>query len=134
MNYLLYYYLFIFLLGGQGYCTLEMIWRGRTHYSMFFAGGIILMLLFFIAQEFKKAPLIMKCLSGAIVITAVEFIFGIIFNLKYHMNVWDYSNLPLNLSGQICLLYSFLWFLLCFALFKWIIKDDFYNRLFRIPA
>ncbi len=133
MNYLLYYYLFI-LLGGQGYCTLEMIWRGRTHYSMFFAGGIILILLFFIAQEFKKAPLITKCLSGAVIITAVEFIFGIIFNLKYHMNVWDYSNLPLNLSGQICLLYSCLWFLLCFALFKWIIKDDFYNRLFRIPA
>jgi len=73
MNYILYYF-FVFLLGGQGYCTLEMIWRGRTHYSMFFAGGIILMILFYISAEMKKTPLFKKCLLGAAIITAVEFI------------------------------------------------------------
>lgn len=133
MDYLL-YYAFIFLLGGQGYCTLEMLWRGRTHYSMFFAGGIIFMLLFFISSEMKKTPLLKKCLFGAIIITAVEFLFGIFFNLLFHMNVWNYENVPFNLFGQICLPYSFLWFFLCFALFKWVIKDDFYSRLFRKSA
>ncbi|MEZ3420453.1 MAG: putative ABC transporter permease [Eubacterium sp.] len=124
------YYLFIFLLGGQGYCTLEMLWRGRTHYSMFFAGGIILMLLFYIASQMKRAPLIKKCLIGAGLITAVEFIFGIIFNTVFNMHVWNYQNVPFNLLGQICLPYTVLWFLLCLFLFKWVIKEDFYGRLF----
>ena len=47
----LFYYSFMFLLGGQGYCTIEILWRGRTHYSMFLAGGIILMFLAFIQRE-----------------------------------------------------------------------------------
>lgn len=88
------------------------------------------MLLFFIASEMKKAPLFKKCLLGAVLITAVEFIFGIIFNTGLNMNVWNYESMPFNLMGQICLPYSILWFLLCFLLFKWIIKDDFYSRLF----
>ena len=29
-----------------------------------------------------------------------------------HMNVWDYSGFPLNIMGQVCLLYSVLWGLL----------------------
>ncbi|GFI71906.1 hypothetical protein IMSAG250_01114 [Clostridiales bacterium] len=124
MNYILYYF-FVFLLGGQGYCTLEMIWRGRTHYSMFFAGGIILMILFYISAEMKKTPLFKKCLLGAAIITAVEFIFGIIFNILLNMNVWNYENVPFNILGQICLPYSILWFGLCFILFKWVIKDKF---------
>lgn len=129
MTYLI-YYSFIFFLGGQGYCTLEMIWRGRTHYSMFFAGGIIFMLLFFIDQEMNKAPLLMKCLLGAAIITAIELLFGYIFNIKYKMAVWDYSNLPLNLFGQICVPFSILWFGLCFVLFKWVVKSELYDRLF----
>ena len=28
------------------------------------------------------------------------------------MNVWDYSGFPLNIMGQVCLLYSVLWGLL----------------------
>lgn len=123
-------YTFLFLLGGTAYCTLEMLWRGRTHYSMFFAGGIIFIILIYISGEMKKAPLLKKCFSGAIIITATEFAFGCIFNLKYHMGVWDYSALPMNLLGQICLPFSALWFLLCFILFKWVIKEDFYRRFF----
>lgn len=88
------------------------------------------MLLFYIASEMKKAPLFKKCLLGTVLITAVEFIFGIIFNTGLNMNVWNYENVPFNLLGQICLPYSILWFLLCFLLFKWIIKDNFYGRLF----
>lgn len=123
-------YIFLFLLGGHSYCTLEIIWRGRTHYSMFFAGGIIFTFLVFIAQEAKRAPLLTKCLLGTILITSIEFIFGCFFNLKYNMEVWDYSNLPFNVLGQICLPFSILWFFLCFILFKWVIKDKLYNRFF----
>ena len=121
---------FLFLLGGFAYCTLEMLWRGRTHYSMFCAGGTVFIILIYISAEMQKAPLWKKCLLGAAVITATELIFGLIFNVKYRMNVWDYSEMPLNLSGQICLPYSILWFILCYILFKRVIKEDFYKRFF----
>jgi len=121
------YYFYLFILGGFAYCTIEIIWRGRTHYSMFFAGGIIFLLFILIAGKLKKAPLLLKCFLGAAVITAVELAFGIIFNMKYHMSVWDYSNMPLNFLGQICLPFSVLWLGLSFILFKWVIKEDFYK-------
>lgn len=88
------------------------------------------MVLVCIGQEMAALPIVVKCLLGAFIITAVEFLFGCIFNIKYGMNVWDYKNMPLNFLGQICLPFSALWFLLCFVLFKWVIKDDFYGRLF----
>ncbi|MCD7722774.1 MAG: hypothetical protein LUH82_02320 [Clostridiales bacterium] len=123
-------YLIIFLLGGQGYCTLEIIWRGRTHYSMFFAGGLALSCLVFLGLQMNKAPIVQKCIIGAVIITLIELLFGYIFNIKYQMGVWDYSNMPLNFAGQICLPYSLAWLFLCFILFKWVIKDDFYTRFF----
>lgn len=123
-------YTFLFLLGGFAYCTLELLWRERTHYSMLFAGGIIFIILFYIGHEMQKAPLIKKCFLGSAVITAVEFVFGAVFNGGYNMAVWDYSALPLNILGQICLPFCALWFLLCLILFKWVIKEDFYRRLF----
>lgn len=122
--------MYLFILGGYAYCTMEIIWRGRTHYSMFFAGGIIFLLLIMIAGKMKKAPLFAKCFLGMLIITAVEFIFGLIFNIKYQMNVWDYSNMPLNLLGQISLPFSVLWLGLSFILFKWVIKDKLYKGFF----
>lgn len=129
MKYFL-HYLYLFFLGGYAYCTIEIIWRERTHYTMFFAGGIIFLLFILIAEKMKKAPLLLKCFLGSLIITAVELIFGIIFNLKYHMAVWDYSSMPLNLFGQICLPFSVLWLGLSFVLFKWVIKEDFYKGFF----
>ena len=35
-------------------------------------------------------------------VTSMEFITGIIVNKWLHMQVWDYSRLPLQLFGQIC--------------------------------
>lgn len=65
-----------------------------------------------IGEKFKKASLVLKAFIGSMFITALEFIFGIIFNVILKKNVWDYSKLPLNIGGQVCLLFSFMWFVL----------------------
>ena len=39
---------------------------------------------------------------------------GVIMNIGLGMKIWDYSKRPFNILGQICLLYSFFWFLLSF--------------------
>ena len=57
-------------------------------------------------------PLVKQMAIGAIVITTLEFLCGYIVNLWLGWNVWDYSNMPLNLFGQICLPFTALWFFL----------------------
>ncbi len=95
-----------FTAGFAGYPALELLWRGRTHWSMALAGGLAMLLLY--PARSKKH----FCLRAAAVITALELLFGIIFNLILKKKVWDYSKSRWNLWGQICLPYCILWFLL----------------------
>lgn len=111
-------HIIIFLTGGFGYNILELLWRGRTHPSMFFAGGLCLVLIYNISQFFKELSLVKKSLLSSFAITAVEIVTGVIVNVKMNLHVWDYSVLPLNIIGQISLIYSFLWFLLSAVMIK----------------
>lgn len=110
-------YLYIALLGGFGYCTIEIIYRGRTHYSMFFAGAVVLASFYYISKN-TQLTFIQKCLVGALIITLLELVLGIWFNLILKENVWNYSNVPLNFMGQICLPFSLIWLVLSGAVFK----------------
>ncbi len=65
-----------------------------------------------ISEKFKSKRLIYKCAVGSLAVTSIEFIFGIIFNIMLKKQVWDYSDKPFNLLGQVCLLFSVLWGLL----------------------
>jgi len=98
-----------FVAGGIGYGIIELIWRGRTHWTMIIAGGICFVLFSLIAEKCKKRTLIYKSSLCALGVTAIEFIFGVIFNILLKMNVWDYSSVPFNIHGQVCLLYTLLW-------------------------
>jgi uncharacterized membrane protein len=110
-------YLFIALLGGFGYCLIEIIWRGRTHYSMFFAGAVVLSTFYYI-NEMYNISFVEKCLIGMLIITGLEFVIGVLFNIVLKENVWDYSKMPLNILGQICVPFSALWFALSGVVFK----------------
>lgn len=103
----------LFCSGAAGYCLLELLWRGRTHWSMAAAGGVSLVLLSGLFKKLKGFPLLARCAAGGGVITGVELVFGLVFNRALRLRVWDYSALPGNLFGQICPLYSFFWCLLC---------------------
>lgn len=115
------HYLFVSLIGGFGYCLIEIIYRGRTHYSMFFAGAIVLSTFYYMAKN-TDIPFYLKCIIGMIIITAIELIFGIWFNIILEEGVWDYSNMPLNFLGQICVPFSAIWLVLSGIAFKIIEK------------
>ena len=103
-------YSFLFLAGSSLYPTLEMAWRGHTHISMAAAGGICLCLIDKICNSvLKNQPLPLRCFAGASIITGAELTVGIFVNLILQLNVWDYSHLPLNLMGQVCLPFTLLW-------------------------
>ena len=59
-------------------------------------------------------------------ITLLEFVAGCIINLWCGLNVWDYSELPLNICGQICILFTGYWCLLSVIA---IIADDWLRYL-----
>ena len=103
----------LFIRGGISYCILETLWRGFTHWSMLITGGVCLTLLYNAFTAYRELPLLTKCVLGSIIITAVELVVGCIVNLWLGLNVWDYSRIPLNFYGQICVLYSTLWGFLC---------------------
>ena len=107
--------LFHFLLGGFGYVGLELLWRGRSHYSMFLAGGICFLLLGKLNRVQPRLSMPLRCLVGAGIITAVELAAGLLFNRQYQ--VWDYRNLYGNFLGQICLPFSLLWIPVSFGAF-----------------
>ena len=101
----------IFLAGSCAYPTLEMAWRGHTHYSMALAGGVCLCLIDWVCcDRLAKKGLLAQCLAGAGLITGVELAAGLIVNTMLGLGVWDYSKMPLNIMGQVCLPYSALWF------------------------
>lgn len=103
----------LFSFGYTAYSLIELAWRRYTHFTMGIAGGICFVALYHIFGRLKKASLFHKCIIGSGVITLIEFVFGCIFNLILKLDIWDYSNLPFNILGQICLLYSVLWAFLC---------------------
>lgn len=98
-----------FTFGALGYGILELLWRGRTHWSMLLAGGLSFLGLGKVSKKTKNSGLLKVALLGSAVITSIELIFGIIFNIIFKKNVWDYSKLPFNLGGQVCARYSILW-------------------------
>ena len=97
----------LFYLGGCAYMGLELLWRGRSHYSMFLAGGICFLLLGKLNTVRPQLSLPLRCLAGAGIITMVELAAGLIFNRQFQ--VWDYRHAPFNFLGQICLPFTLLW-------------------------
>ena len=98
-----------FALGGGVYVGLEMLWRGRSHASMFAAGGLCFLLL----GAMRRISLPGRLILGPLSITAVELATGLLVNRDY--SVWDYRALPGNFLGQICPAYCFLWIPLSLA-------------------
>ena len=98
---------FLFLLGGCAYVSLEWLWRGWSHGSMFLAGGSCFLLLGKLNGVRPRLKLPLRGIVGAGIITMVELLAGLLFNRRY--TVWDYRHLPGNFHGQICLPFFLLW-------------------------
>lgn len=103
----------LFLTGGVVYPSLEILCRGKTDFSMAVAGGLCLCLIDRVCnRRLKSRPLAVKCFAGSGIITTVEFATGILVNVFLKLDVWDYSALPMNFMGQVCVPFSLLWCLL----------------------
>ena len=86
----------VFAVGGMLYCASELLYRRRTHPSMFAAGGLALLT----ADRVRRV----RCRGGAVVrvslctgaFTFIELCIGLLVNRRGRTRVWDYSRMPLN--------------------------------------
>jgi uncharacterized membrane protein len=112
----------LFLIGGAAYFLIEILWRGYSHWTMFLLGGLCFLIIGAI-NNFLPWEMCFEAQSiiGATIITIFEFIVGVIVNIILKWNVWNYSTVPFNIMGQICLPFSLIWIVLSAVI---IIVDD----------
>ncbi len=98
------------VIGGAIYVGIEMLWRGHSHPSMFILGGLCFVSIGLINELFPwDLGIVWQALLGGTLVTCLEFITGVIVNIWLKLGVWDYSGLPLNILGQVCLSFYFAW-------------------------
>lgn len=101
----------LFLIGGRVYTWIELLWRGFTHWTMFLLGGMCFVIMGLLNENVFpwRLSLALQALISAVVITVFELITGCIVNIWLGWQIWDYSRLPFNILGQVCLYYFLLW-------------------------
>ena len=104
-------HIILFLIGGIAYVGIELLWRGYSHWTMFILGGLCFICCGLLNEIIPWEMVLSKqMLMGAVIVTLLEFLTGMIVNVKLGWNVWDYSNLPLNICGQICPIFFIAWY------------------------
>ena len=68
-------------------------------------------------QKFKKSNWLLA-IAGAVEGSVVEYVISWLGELIFQIKWWDYSNLPLNINGRICLLFTIFWGILALTLMR----------------
>ena len=114
----------IFCVGFTIYQCIEGIWKTFVHsngvesFTMGLIGGTALLLIGLLNKYFKwTQPIWLQVILGGLFIICAEFLTGLIINkwlfpLLNKPVVWDYSDMPGNILGQICPQYSAIWLIL----------------------
>ena len=75
--------------------------------------GMLLVLMIYyllpVSEETLEVNAWLVFITGAIFTTLVELIAGWALDKLFHARWWDYSDMPLNLHGYICLAFSIIW-------------------------
>ena len=106
----------LFLFGAFIYMGIEVAFDSTSDRSMGLIGGISFILcgeLFIMTgleQDLTSFYYWLACLVIAVIIMALEYLAGLIWNKDYH--IWDYRKLPFNYKGHISLTFFMIWFLL----------------------
>ena len=102
-------YAYLAWFGGSLYVTLEVFWRSRSHWTMFLLAAFLFLMIGGLNEIWTSWRLIPQAVAGALIATAAELITGCIVNIWLGWGIWDYSDMPGNLLGQICPQFALLW-------------------------
>lgn len=116
--------------GGTLYFLLEVAWKTATGHPERIS-WTMLVLAVVLCVPVERAgcqlpwdcPLWLQALACAALVTVTELAAGLVLNVWMGLGIWDYTDLPFNLLGQICPQYAVVWWGLCFIfipVFDWL--------------
>lgn len=120
------YAAYFFIYGFLGWCvevTFKALQKGILQNRGFLNGAIcpiygfgvcaVLLLL----RPFEDKLWVLY-LGSVAVTSALELVTGFLMDKLFHKRWWDYSKMPLNIHGYVCLLFSLVWGIACVLLVK----------------
>lgn len=110
----------LFFIFSSTYYFIEVLYDGSSHWTMFICGGLSGIFGHLLCQNNPAMSVLKKSFLITLMILALEYISGYVVNIRLGLHVWDYSYLPLNLDGQICMRFALIWFFLFSPLIIWI--------------
>ena len=116
-----FFILYFFVYGFLGWCTEVAFaaWKEHRFVNRGFLNGPICPIygigVGVVAQFLTpyKSNLVLLYIASVILVTALEWVTGFVLEKVFHNKWWDYSNMPLNLNGYVCLLFSLVWGVAC---------------------
>lgn len=104
-------YLVLFLVGFCVYITIEVCFRCYSYPLMGVCGGLLLLLLDPLNDKVFgwDTDLLLQGTIGSAIVTLMELVIGKTYQYFNLTPMWDYSNIPLNYDGIICLPFSLIW-------------------------
>lgn len=105
--------LILFFTGFCLYITIEVLFRGYSYPAMGICAGISILLLDQINNKISwDVDILWQGIIGSIIVTLFELIIGEYTKLSGLPAMWDYTNIPFNFDGVICLPFSLVWIVL----------------------
>ncbi|MGI6029528.1 MAG: putative ABC transporter permease [Candidatus Heteroscillospira sp.] len=98
-------------------CTGKFVNRGFLNGPVcpIYGFGVVIVVLCLTPVQ-HNTPLLF---AGAVVLTSLlEYVTGFALEKIFHSRWWDYSDMPFNLSGYVCLKFSLLWGFACLLVMK----------------
>lgn len=101
----------LFAVGYCVYIAIEVTYRGFSYPLMGLCGGLALMIMDKINDYISwDVDIIIQGSIGSIIITFFELIIGeISLRTELLPIMWNYSNVPLNFDGVVCVPFSLIW-------------------------
>lgn len=113
--------LYFFVYGFLGWCTEVIFVAFKQHLFVnrgFLNGPIcpiygVGVTLVIACLEAFQSNLLLLYISSVILVTVLEGVTGWAMDKLFHNKWWDYSKLPFNIGGYVCLLFSLIWGVAC---------------------
>lgn len=103
-------YYILFCIGFCTYSIIEVLFRGYTFFTMGLTGGIAFLIIDQINNKISwDLDILLQGILGSTVVTLLELIIGTYCIYNNLPSMWDYSSMPLNYHGVICLPFSIAW-------------------------
>jgi uncharacterized membrane protein len=103
----------LFMVGFCSYVTIEVLFRGFSYPMMGVCGGFAIVILDKINDRISwNIDLVIQGIIGMLVVTGMELVIGLSWEYLPIPVMWDYSNIPLNYRGIICVPFMIIWFFL----------------------